>query len=170
MSEGPFFSETQKIRPRIEKYLTGRSMIVDYGCGQDKIFPTAIGIDLRAMPGVDHVLKNIYDVYQFGHRKGWQDKVDIIYSSHFLEHIDNDAFMVTVWTDLLKPGGYLILYLPDDDYYDNQSNPEHLHWYKHKNFVREFMGNFKDDLRVVDSGPDVGDDRYSFFVVAERLK
>ena len=163
----PFYSETEKIRPRVLKYLEGAESILDYGCGGDKIVPHATGIDLRPLPGVNVVTKNvedIYDVLPLSLHRGGQD---VIYSSHFLEHVKDDRRLMNSWINLLKPGGFLILYLPDDKIYDNSSNPEHLHVYTHDTFIEEFIPKFS-GLEIVDHDVDYGDDRYSFFCVCRK--
>jgi predicted SAM-dependent methyltransferase len=170
MDNGPFYSETQKIRPRVEKYFEGKKFILDYGCGSTLITPEAKGIDLVYKDKVTaFVLKDLEQVYDFGHEQGWQNKVDGIFSSHFLEHIEYDTLMLRNWIDLLKTNGVLALYLPDDDHYDNSANPEHLQKYKYDSFVNDFNRRFSDRMKLMNHGPDVGHDRYSFFIVAKRL-
>lgn len=161
-------SETAKVRPLIMKYLKGKKRVIDFGCGTDKIVPHAVGVDMRQVPGVDVPIFNIEDVYtlEVTTFRTPTERFDVVYSSHFLEHLKRDVDMVKSWTSLLFPGGHLILYLPDDDYYDNASNPEHFQRYKYKDFV-EKLGTFP-SLKVVDHGPHYGPDCYSFWVVAEK--
>lgn len=161
-------SETAKIRDKVFKYLQGPN-VLDYGCGGDKVISHALGIDIRPLSHVDVVTGSIDAVYDLRDRlQNYESNTDAVYSSHFLEHVKDDVRLVRSWIQMLKPGGFLVLYLPDDDHYDNKSNPEHLHVYTHKKFVSEFMSQFS-ELETVEHGPDIGPDRYSFFYVGKKL-
>jgi len=90
---------------------------------------------------------------------------DYVYSSHFLEHLDEPVEALHEWYRILKPGGHLILYLPHKDYY-TEYNPEHkqeltmglvLAWLNE-------IGNFE----IIKSKMDVGTDRYSFLIIARK--
>lgn len=155
-----FTSETQKIRPIIQKHLTG--LIVDIGCGHDPVTPDAFGIDCRKFPHVKHVTRNLDRLSQ----ELPEMRADVVYSSHCLEHFADDEAALRDWANLLKPDGLLILYLPDDRHYDNGKNPEHLQRYTYPQFLSEFLPRF--ELTVVESGEDFGPDRYSFYVVLRR--
>lgn len=164
-----FPSETAKIRPKVLKYVQGKS-ILDYGCGGDKVVPHALGIDIRPLPDVDLVTGSVEAVYDLTDRlQNYEGNTDAIYSSHFLEHVADDKRLMRSWVKMLKEGGYLVLYLPDDKKYDNKSNPEHLQIYTHDVFVKEFLPQFS-ELETIDHGTDYGEDRYSFFTVSRKRK
>lgn len=152
-------SETQKIRPSIQKYLHGD--IADIGCGHDPVTDAAFGIDCRPFPHVKHVTRNLDKL-----SSEVQARFDVVYSSHCLEHFSDDAAAITDWLSLLKQNGTLILYLPDDRHYDNNKNPEHLQRYTYPEFIQKFLPQFP--VQVIDSGEDFGFDRYSFFVVLKK--
>jgi len=171
-------SETAKVRelPHVMNYIKGE--VLDYGCGGDKITPTALGLDGRALPGVDIVVPDLEHptgdlILELVHR------FDVVYSSHFLEHTLNPREMVRMWYELLARNGKLVLYLPDGDYYSNEGNPEHMLDIKYKEFLfwfrRNFCGegkNYKGEhlpkfFNIRTHGMDVGDDRYSFYVIAQ---
>jgi hypothetical protein len=114
--------ETDHCRYRLLKYCQGQGL--DLGCGGVKIKPDVIGIDL-GHPAADsaddaRILKN-YGKNQF----------DFIYSSHLLEEIDDTEKVLVRWLEIIKPGGYLVLYQVDKDYYypigDPNCNRSHLH-------------------------------------------
>lgn len=63
-------------------------------------FPNAIGIDLSLQNG-----------YHANHLP--DEKVDYIYSSHCLEHVDCWYETLEYWISKIKKGGILFLYLPD---------------------------------------------------------
>lgn len=173
-------SETAKVRelPNVMKYIQGK--ILDDGCGPDKIVPEAIGMDGRELPGVDVINSIDVDKGRFMPQRP-PDNFDTIYSSHYLEHIPNDYSQVMLWHLILKKGGYLVLYLPDGRYYNHHNNPEHVHDYNYDNFLfwfrRCFCGEAKDFrgehlpkyFELIDHGMDVGEDRYSFFIIAKAV-
>ena len=55
--------------------------------------------------------------------------MDYVFSSHCLEHIENDWQALREWWRVLKSGGYLVLYLPHRDVYPLTNNPDHKHRY-----------------------------------------
>lgn len=177
-----YMSESAKVRdmPHIMKYITGK--ILDLGCGPDKITPDAFGIDGRQFPGVDFVCE---DMEMLSHYKQWPDPIphdfDTLFSSHTLEHFVDQWGAIYGWGRRLVSGGYLVLYLPDGRHYDNKENLEHMVDMRYDDFMfwfrRSFCGegkNYKGEHRdkmfeLVDSGMDVGDDRYSFYVIARKV-
>lgn len=56
---------------------------------------------------------------------------DFVYSSHLLEHTANPTLTLKNWWRIVKPGGYLILFLPHRDLYEKRNalpsrwNPDH---------------------------------------------
>lgn len=175
----PYMSETAKVRdlPEVMQHIKGK--ILDYGCGGDKIVPHAIGMDGREMPGVDMVCRDLEnptaDVFSL------VEEFDTVYSSHFLEHVLNPYSMVSMWYQFLRPMGKLVLYLPDGRYYSNQNNLEHMQDINYDNFLfwfrRVFCGegkNYRGEhqtkyFELIDHGMDVGEDRYSFYIVAKAV-
>lgn len=172
-----YMSEAEKIKPLIEKYLNGKS-VLDIGCADHKVVPHAIGVDGRAMPGVDVVTDGLSDL-SLSSKAGMG--YDTVFSSHLLEHLEDPAYMIHCWRECLKIGGHLILYLPDKGFYDSSQNPEHLFDWEYKDFMfffnRVFCGegkNFKGEhiyklFEVVESGVHHGDDLYSFYLIAKRV-
>ncbi|MBK9392095.1 MAG: methyltransferase domain-containing protein [Bacteroidetes bacterium] len=158
-----FISETQKIRSKIAKYLNGK--VADIGCGHDPVIPDAFGIDCRPFPHVKHITRNLNKISEeLGELAG---AFDVVYSSHCLEHFHDDIGALSDWVRMAKDGGYIILYLPDDRFYRNDLNPDHVQRYEHESFVESFLPKIS-GATLVESGPDVGDDRYSFYVVLKK--
>lgn len=172
-------SEAAKVREleNVMKYVKGK--VIDLGCGGDRIAPDAFGVDGRSFEGVGYVTDDPYDLEsQIAWRFG---KADVVFSSHFLEHLRDQWGAIVEWRKLLKETGYLILYLPDGRYYNNKENEEHMIDMNYDQFIlwfrRSFCGegkNFKGEylpklFDVVESGMDVGEDKYSFFVVARKV-
>ena len=46
------------------------------------------------------------------------DEFDFVFSSHCLEHMADPAVAMENWFRILKPGGYLIINVPDEDLYE----------------------------------------------------
>lgn len=158
-----FKSETEKILPKIKPYLKGK--VIDIGAGHDKVTPDAFGVDARQFPHINYITNNLYDLHlQLPKHVGIYD---VVYSSHTLEHIPDDIRAIKEWLMLLKKGGHIILYLPDDRWYDNESNPEHIRSFTYPQFLRFFKRAVPEAV-VVESGEDFGDDRYSFYLVARK--
>lgn len=175
----PYFSETDKIREILDtKYLEGT--VLDIGCGEHKIKPTAVGVDGRRLDGIDIVLDSERDIYFLSYREDIGE-FDTVFSSHCLEHLRNPTMAIDDWSKLVKKGGYLVLYLPDKNRYSNEGNLEHMYDWDLKSFLfyfqRCFCGvgkNYKgEDLpatfKVVEYDVDSRLDCYSFYIIAEKL-
>ncbi|MBI3513178.1 MAG: methyltransferase domain-containing protein, partial [Proteobacteria bacterium] len=55
---------------------------------------------------------------------------DCVHSSHCLEHMRDPPAALAAWWALIKPGGYLVLVVPDEDLYEqgfwpSRFNPDH---------------------------------------------
>lgn len=178
-----YSSEAAKVRdmPNVMKFIIGS--VLDIGCGPDKITPEAFGVDGRDLPGVNVVTDNPYDLAGLIGKDHLitYEKYDAVFSSHFLEHLNNQYGAIVEWRKLIRLGGHLVLYLPDGDHYNNKENPEHMVDMKYEPFMfwfrRAFCGEGKDFrgenipkmFELVDSFMDVGADRYSFVVIARKV-
>jgi len=171
-------TESAKIREKISKYLVGK--VVDIGCGDDLICSSAFGIDGRVFPHVKKVTSSLYDLDN--QLPELLEAFDCCFSSHVLEHLPDHFRAILEWSKFVKKGGYFILYLPDGNHYPNKQNPEHFHDTKHEDFLfwfrRTFCGEalnftghsyFLPYYEIVEDGLDIGDDRYSFYLVAKKL-
>jgi ADP-heptose:LPS heptosyltransferase/predicted SAM-dependent methyltransferase len=130
-ADGPQGHESAKVRFDVVPYMNGR--VLDLGCGPDKVFPTAIGIDNK----IDAKLFGIQvhpdipvDTCQ---RMPFlaDHSADTVFSAHLLEHIVDYKAALAEWWRLVKVGGYLVLYLPHKEFYPNigqpGANPDHKH-------------------------------------------
>lgn len=116
-------NEASKLRNRwikggiFDRYFSGK--VLDVGCGADPITPTADEFDKS--DGNGQLLETIPD-----------NTYDTVFSSHFLEHVaDPLEALLNQWR-VLKPGGYLIFLVPDEDLYEqgcfpSVGNPDHKH-------------------------------------------
>jgi len=118
--------ETAKSRARraredfFNKYCQGSGL--DIGYGGDPVVENVRGWDFEH--GDAQLLRGLDDA-----------SYDFVYSSHLLEHLPDVELALSNWWRVLKPGGYLLLYLPHRDLYEKKStlpsrfNPDHLHFF-----------------------------------------
>jgi SAM-dependent methyltransferase len=110
------------------RYFVGEG--VDFGCGRDPLGQYAECYPLMTYcEGFDKELNhgNAQDTDAF--RPG---TLDFIHSSHLLEHVADPYATIAHWLTLLKPGGYLISIVPDEDMYEqgvwpSRFNTDHKH-------------------------------------------
>lgn len=122
-------NEMLKVRHRIASYLHGIGL--DLGCGNEKVCEGAIGIDIMGK-GADVKL----DLTAIDSLGIFADGMfDYVFSSHVLEDFLATEAILDEWWRVIKPGGHLILYVPDPDYYPRVgtagSNVQHkkdLYW------------------------------------------
>jgi len=121
--------EVKKCRHRVISYCRGIGL--DLGCGEEKICPQAIGIDVngeKADINIDLSANDSLRIFSDCH-------FDYVFSSHCLEDFLTTEAILREWWRVIRPGGYLILYGPDPDYYPRigteGANPKHekdLRW------------------------------------------
>jgi len=106
--------ETSRIREFVLPFIKPGMMVLDLGFGADSICPTAINVDQAARyanMGNDpqHLTGDARNLEWF------RDSVaDVIYSSHLLEDFADPIPVLKEWLRVLKPGGILALYLPNE--------------------------------------------------------
>ena len=117
--------DTSMAKPRrlkegfFEKYCQGNG--IDIGCGFDKLSDNCMAWDIEQ--GDAQYLEGIAD-----------SQFDFVYSSHTLEHIADVVTALKNWWRVLKPGGYLILYIPHRDLYEKKPTLPSRWNYGHKHF------------------------------------
>lgn len=100
--------------PRL--YLVGRG--IDIGCGGDVVSENAEPFD-KIHGDANHIL-----------RYRAEGTYDFVYSSHALEHMNDPRKSIREWFGLLKPGGHMVIIVPDSELYEQgvfppMFNPEH---------------------------------------------
>jgi len=119
-------NEQDKIAPYIVPYTRG--LVLDVGCGLKRAWPHFVGVDTGHHFGQGDASVILTDsrLSCFA-----DDSWDSVFSSHTLEHIDDTVGALCDWWRVIKPGGYLVLYLPHKDLYPNigqpGANPDHKH-------------------------------------------
>lgn len=111
-------SETSLIRKELVKdkyvnYFVGKGL--DVGCAGDILFKNMRGFDLPipyARCGDDNIdyVGDARNLNAYFPREYW----DFLYSSHLLEDFPNTEEILEHWMQVVKKGGYIILYLPHE--------------------------------------------------------
>lgn len=152
---------------------------VELGCGRNKLRTDSIGIDALAFDGVDIVgllPDALTDVASAS--------VDVVYSHHFLEHLEGLDDLMSACRRIIRPGGSFIAVVPhfsNPYYYSDPTHRLHFGLYSmsyyaddtiHRRQVDEYAVDSESAFRLVDV-------RYSFkatirrplgFVVARPLQ
>ena len=158
--------ESAKCRYRIISLLSEKTGI-DLGCGDEKVVPTAIGID-RGGKAVN--LKA--DLSQPKALSFFSDKsFDYVFSSHLLEDLYDTEGILKEWWRLVKPNGHLILYLPHKDFYPNIGQPGANINHKH-DFIGQDILDILDKFasyKLISLTNHNEDDEYSFELIVQKL-
>ena len=107
----------------IKKISLVETVTVELGCGNDKRNISYIGIDILDYPCVD-IVGDVFEVL----KKIPDQSIDTIYSSHFVEHIDNLSLLIDEIFRVIKIGGQVEIVVP------HFSNPHFYSDYTHKSF------------------------------------
>jgi SAM-dependent methyltransferase len=137
--------------PYAQEVCQGVGLDIGYGQSSWK-FPGAIGIDI-----LDSVVYNAHVIPN--------EKYDYIFSSHCLEHLERWIDALDCWTDHLKIGGVLFLYLPDysQEYWRPWNNKKHLNIFT-QSIIEDYMSDRK-YKNIFGSGVDLNN---SFMIFGER--
>lgn len=172
----PQGDEASKVKYEVVQYTRGLGL--DIGCGPYKAFPHFIGVDSKKdteLFGIDMTPDNVVpDACALPQVP--DNKLDFVFSSHLLEHIEDYHAALREWWRIIKVGGYLVLYLPHRDLYPNMgmpgANPDHKHDFLPEDIVCAMI----DIARNADSSVDVcvNENRrermeYSFLLVMQKL-
>lgn len=135
-------SETSKCRPRLLKYCVGYG--IDVGFGGDPISEHTIRVDQQK----PYAATSSYPVQLGGDaaRLPWfaDSSLDFVYSSHLLEDFENTERVLREWWRVLKPGGMMILFCPDEQIYRRHcalTGQTYNTYHKHSNFSLAFVKN-----------------------------
>ncbi len=136
--------KSTKARPRRQRegffsaYCNGRGL--DVGYGGDLLTANCQGWDIEN--GDAQLLQGLKSA-----------SFDFVYSSHTLEHMVDPIAALQNWWRVVKPSGYLILYIPHRDLYEKKErlpsrwNGDHKHFFL---LEREFPPDTKDIRALID--------------------
>jgi hypothetical protein len=161
--------ESSKIRWELVPYMRGKCL--DIGAGPYKVFPTFSSVDNGHHWGnqwTDIRVDDAIDLSQLG-SGSW----DLAYSSHLLEHFAYEKVpqVLKEWMRVVKQGGYLILYLPDEDQYpkvgDKFANADHR-WNVSYDRLIAAMEKLECGWDLIDYQVRSETDEYSLFFVFKK--
>jgi predicted SAM-dependent methyltransferase len=110
-----YASETSKCRARLAPFCAGYG--VDLGFGGDPITSHAIRVD-SPRPYADTGVQSVQLGGDATRLHWFQDGVlDYVYSSHLLEDFVDTETVLHEWLRVLKPGGNLVIFCPDEQIY-----------------------------------------------------
>lgn len=103
---------------RLQPYLSRNKRILDVGAGGNPVVDYALSFD--RIDGNAEILNEYFETKSF----------DVVFSSHCLEHMSNPKDAIFRWFSLVKPGGRLIIIVPDENlyeqgYFPSIFNPDH---------------------------------------------
>ena len=110
-------NETAKANKRrkntwlFNKVFRGRG--IDIGPGRDTLSPADFP-GITEMEGFDKRQGDAQHITWYKQPEGY----DFVYSSHCLEHLDDALAGLREWWALVRPGGYMVLAVPDEDLYE----------------------------------------------------
>jgi SAM-dependent methyltransferase len=78
---------------------------IDIGCGPDPVTPDVYAFD-REQGDANNITQYVHEQFDF------------VFSSHCLEHMIEPPKALVEWWELVIPGGYLFLIVPDEDLYE----------------------------------------------------
>lgn len=93
---------------------------IDIGCGSDPISPSALAFDTHS-GDANNILEHLPAGKQF----------NFVFSSHCLEHMFDPEKSLGDWWQLVKPGGSMVVVIPDEDLYEQGYWPSIFN-YDHK--------------------------------------
>lgn len=166
-ADDPQGNESAKVRWDIVPYTRGR--VLDLGCGHWKTFPHFIGVDNGHHWGQASANLMVPTCERLDLVAS--QSCDAVFSSHLLEHIKDYKAALKEWWRVIKRGGYLVLYLPDEDEYPKVgefgANPDHK-WNVNYDKIVEAMEPLS-AWDLVEFQKRNQDDEYSLFFVFKKL-
>jgi predicted SAM-dependent methyltransferase len=144
----------------ITKYFVGDG--IDVGAGQDSLefykkqFPLLKSVRAwDVQDGDAQYLEGVAD-----------ESLDFIHASHILEHTEEPEVSLTNWIAVVKPGGYLIITVPDEDQYEHGVWPSRFsHEHKWSFTIHKSKSSMPKSINVIDLIAKFSDD-----VVCEKIE
>jgi len=117
--------------------------VLELGCGAQKTVDTAVGVDFiekgKPVPGLGGAVSVADIVADVTERLPVEPIYDTVIARHILEHCLNPVRTIGYWKEALKPGGRLIVAVPDQSLQSTiPLNFQHVHAYT-KESVKDLM-------------------------------
>jgi ADP-heptose:LPS heptosyltransferase/predicted SAM-dependent methyltransferase len=163
-------NEARKVVWELVPYMHGR--VLDIGCGPYKAFPHFVGVDNGDHWGNNGAFVYVNDAQDLSLFS--DESCDAVFSSHLLEHLHyrDVPKALEEWLRVVKLGGHVILYLPDEDEYPKcgtqYANADHK-WDCSYDKVVKAMEQI-DGWDLVDFQKRNGGDEYSLWFVFRKTK
>lgn len=167
--DGPQGFESRKIKYLLPKYTRGS--VLEIGCGVEKAFPHFVGYDSLHHFGEHTAADVVGDAADLGQFE--DESFDAVFSSHVLEHMEDMQGALNEWSRVIKPGGFLCLYVPSGNLYPlcgtEGANPDHKHDI-YPDDIEKLLPDFKENWT-----PHIQEERgqgneYSILFVAQKGK
>lgn len=120
-----------------------KGSVLELGVGGRKTVPEAIGVDMIPNGEVISTLsgdqKSVADIIAdvSAELPVEDESFDTIIARHVLEHVTDTVKTMTMWKSKLKPGGLMIVAVPDEDLHATiPLNVEHKHAYTQESLKR----------------------------------
>lgn len=163
-------SETSKCRNRLSKYCYGFGL--DLGFGGDPVNESAIRVDYPS----PYAAVGKYPVQLGGDAANlsWfrDNMLDYIFSSHLLEDFDDTETVLNEWIRVLKHGGRLVLFCPDEQRFRKhcrETGQPYNTAHKHENFSLDYVKNILEKINKTTIIYEMdGVDIYSWDLVCEK--
>jgi hypothetical protein len=108
----------------LEKLAHRNPVVLELGCGPDKRFDNAIGVDALDYPAVD-LVGDVYEVLQ----RFPDSSVDEVYANHFIEHVPDIKLLLQELSRVMKAGGLIELVAPHFSNPYFYSDPTHRSYF-----------------------------------------
>jgi len=171
-------SEVAKIYPKIEPVLNSANLILDVGCGKNKVCPKAIGIDIIEKEEENYYICDLNDIPV---RPEFPTNVDIIVCSFCLCELESPIDSLSGLLRILKIGGLMIVFEPHPCYVPRyglykEISSKFKHFFTPADLIDMFtllsgVDILDIDIARVDKGEDLynlKEDPYGSFLVVRR--
>lgn len=144
----------------IRSILNGEVKIIELGCGHKKTIDKSIGVDIIKKGDAIPNLKNAVSCadIQADVSKSMpieDNSADAVIARHILEHCLDVVGTLKEWKRILKPGGKMILAVPDEDIVSAiPMNPEHKHAFGKESLrsIMDMLGMKMVDIKEAGNG------------------
>ncbi|MCB2188063.1 MAG: class I SAM-dependent methyltransferase [Deltaproteobacteria bacterium] len=159
--DAPPRPEVVKCRWRVMAFCCGLGL--DLGCGREKVHPLAVGVDF--LPEAADLLWDIRQGLPYA-----DQAFDFVFSSHLLQDLPAPEAALAEWFRVLRPGGYLVLYLPHAAFAPRLGEPGCPPAQKHDFLPEDLLALARrvGGLRLVQASEHDEDDEFSFQLVFQK--